>query len=906
VYGRNITVEKVAHDEIHRLSLVASTNESGVLFTDIDGRISWANNGFCTLSGYSLDEVIGKTPIELLHGPMTKGTGIREMLDAFGSGKNFQIELVTYRKDGSTFWGRTKGQAVYNDTGELAQYFALIEDITIERETQDALIKSEERWQFALEGAGDGVWEYNFQTKEVFFSKQYKKMLGFSDEEFPNRYEEWISRVHPDDQQIIKETDRDYRTGFINNHQREFRMMASSGQYIWILDRGMVVSRMQDRQPLRIIGTYTDITDRKSAEQALQFKEEKYRNILVNMNLGILEVDLDEKIQYVNQCFADMCGFQPNELMGVNPRDILVSGESDALMQEKVLLREKGKSDAYEIAVQTKQGEMRWWLVSGAPSYNDKGELVGSIGIHLDITDQRKLQDELLEAQKQAEASARAKEVFLANMSHEIRTPMHAISGMSELLSKTKLIERQRFYLSVIQSASENMLVILNDILDLSKLEASKLSLESIGFNMRHLFEKAITVMKHRADEKGLMLEITHLDPAISPVLVGDPYRLNQILSNLLSNAIKFTKKGRIEIECHLEADINHSQTLLFKVRDTGIGMDTAFLERLFEKFSQEHESTSRNYGGTGLGMNITKELVDLMKGKIKVESEKGTGTVFSFWISFRKGNEQDLPVDKHEEVDKELFNGLKILLVDDNDMNRLVANTMLENLGARVVEAVNGKQAVDFLMEETVDLILMDIQMPVMDGLEATREIKKQTHHHTPIIALTANALKSDNEKYIEAGMVATLPKPFSENEIIKVISEELGKHFSYRKTDDTQTKKSLAPLYDLANLDSIARGNPDFIQTMIKLFLQHTPPMVTKMKEALEQNDLVTMSALAHKMRPSLDNLGIVSMKETAMLIEKAEASNMSDQELRAQFGMLEETLNLVFESLRKELKP
>ncbi len=903
VYGRNITAEKVSQEEIHRLSLVASTNESGVLFTDTDGRISWANNGFCMLSGYPLNEVLGKTPIELLRGPMTQSTGLREMVDAFGSGKNFHIELVNYRKDGSTFWGRTKGQAVYDDSGKLTQYFAVIEDITIERENQAALIKSEERWQFALEGAGDGVWEYNFQTKEVFFSHQYKKMLGFTDEEFPNQYEAWTSRVHPDDQQILKETDRDYKSGFVNNHQREFRMMTASGQYLWILDRGMVVSRTTDGQPLRIIGTHTDITERKSTEQALQFKEEKYRNILANMNLGILEVDPEEKIQYANQSFLEMCGYELADLLGMNARTFLVSGENDALMKEKVSLRQKGKSDAYEIAVRNKQGESRWWLVSGAPSYNDKGELVGSIGIHLDITEPKKLQDELLEARELAEASARAKEVFLANMSHEIRTPMHAISGMAELLSKTKLIERQRFYLTVIQSASENMMVILNDILDLSKLEASKLSLESIGFNLQQVMEKARTVMQHRADEKGLLLKTPYIDSNIAPVLIGDPFRLNQIFFNLLSNAIKFTAKGKIKMECHLEYENKSHQTLRFKVSDTGIGMDQDFLERLFEKFSQEHQSTSRKFGGTGLGMNITKELVDLMGGDIEVESEKGTGTVFTFRITFRKGNEQDLPVVKIEEVDKEIFKGLKILLVDDNDMNRLVANTMLENLGVRVMEAVNGKQAVDFLMEESVDLILMDIQMPVMDGLEATREIKKQTHHQTPIIALTANALKTDNERYLEAGMVASLPKPFSENEIIDVISRIIGHHNSIKNPPSSVVETSEAPLFDLSNLEYIADGNTDFVKKMIELFLGQTPPILVQMKLALEQNDLATFCGLAHKMRPSLDNLGIVSLKEVVITMEKAVELGLSDPELKNLFGILDDTLAKVFQGLRSE---
>jgi len=386
--------------------------------------------------------------------------------------------------------------------------------------------------------------------------------------------------------------------------------------------------------------------------------------------------------------------------------------------------------------------------------------------------------------------------------------------------------------------------------------------------------------------------------------LIGDPFRLNQIFFNLLSNAIKFTAKGKIEMDCHLISQTKTTQTLQFKVSDTGIGMDQDYLERLFEKFSQEHQSTSRNFGGTGLGMNITKELVDLMGGEIEVESEKGTGTVFAFRITFLKGNERDLPIVKKEEVDKEIFKGLKILLVDDNDMNRLVANTILENLGARVMEAVNGKQAVDFLMEESVDLILMDIQMPVMDGLEATQEIKKQTHHQTPIIALTANALKTDNERYIQAGMVASLPKPFSENEIIDVISRIIGNHKTIENPSSfTDVETMETPLYDLTNLKTIADGNTGFIRKMIELFLGQTPPMLVQMREALGQHDLHTISGLAHKMKPSLENLGIVSLNEVVRTIENSEKSGISNEELKDQLDILYDTLIKVFQDLKNE---
>jgi CheY-like chemotaxis protein len=362
-------------------------------------------------------------------------------------------------------------------------------------------------------------------------------------------------------------------------------------------------------------------------------------------------------------------------------------------------------------------------------------------------------------------------------MSHEIRTPMNAILGMANQLAKTPLDSKQMFYLDTINSASENLLVIINDILDLSKIEAGKLQLENIGFAPKEVVNRAMQVLMHKAEEKGLYLTDSKCITDLWPVLMGDPYRLNQVLLNLISNAIKFTEKGGVNICSNIVNETAATQTICISIQDTGIGMDEAFVNNLFDKFSQEDVSVTRQYGGTGLGMSICKDLIELMGGEIKVESKKGTGTKVSFTVEFTKGNTSNLPAKETACITKEVLAGRKILVVDDNKMNRLVAKTILSNYGAVVTEAVNGSEAIEMLLNADIEVVLMDIQMPVMGGVEATRIIRDNISKSLPVIALTANAIKGDNEKYIEGGMSAYLSKPFKEMDLLNIVASWVNK---------------------------------------------------------------------------------------------------------------------------------
>ena len=540
-------------------------------------------------------------------------------------------------------------------------------------------------------------------------------------------------------------------------------------------------------------------------------------------------------------------------------------------MEEKNNLRKKGVSDAYDIRIKDKNGDYRWMLISGAPLYDDEKRLIGSIGIHLDITEQKKLENELIKSKRVAEESSKAKEIFLANMSHEIRTPMNAILGMSRLLTKTTQNSQQKVYTNAIIQSAENLIVIINDILDLSKIEAGQMQIENIGFSLSDLVTQLERILKYKTEEKGLEFN-TATSVHIPHVLIGDPYRINQILLNLVGNAIKFTETGSVELWCKLSGTKNGTNQVMFTVKDTGIGIDPEYLKHLYKDFSQEDASITRKFGGTGLGLSISKRLINLMGGEMNIESTKGVGTVISFSLNLPTGDARSLnkPSDDLsalKEHQRELIDK-KILLVEDNDFNRLLANTILTTYGALVTEAWNGKVAVEIAAEQPFDLIVMDVQMPVMNGFEATQYIRKELQLDVPILALTANAVKGEKDKCINAGMDEYIAKPFEEAHLIKTISHLLKKADigGIGETLVSEDDNNPDNLYSITTLQETAGADSAFIQQMLKTFIRQGKESLLKIDEALNERDMEAMQAIIHKMKPSINYL---KMKDMTLMI-------------------------------------
>ena len=513
----------------------------------------------------------------------------------------------------------------------------------------------------------------------------------------------------------------------------------------------------------------------KSKNLQLSLQEEKFRNIIENMNLGILEVDNNDVIQYANNSFSQISGYSLDDLKGQYAHKLLTKKTDEKVIREIIKERNKGESGNFEVTIFTKCGEERIWFISGAPHYNDKGEIIGSIGVHLDITEQKNLEKALEKAKDKAEEASRTKELFLANMSHEIRTPLNIILGMTRLIKKETLNDRLNEYVNHSQYAANHLLSIINDILDMSKIEFGEMKIQLNQFNLHSLSNALESIFTPNAEEKGLMF-LYSISDEIYENLLGDDLRIRQVLINLIGNALKFTEKGFVSLNIRLISENLDSQKILFEINDSGIGMSEDFVNHIFDKFSQEANKANRKYAGTGLGMTICRDLLSLMESELKIESKKGEGTKISFELEFKKLCTSISEKEYVNEIFKNVT-GKKVLLVEDNKINRLIAGKSLEIIGCIYKEAVNGLEALELLKNETFDLILMDIQMPEMDGVEATKNIRNELKITIPIIALTANVFKQDIDSYLAVGMNDFIIKPFEEENFFEKISLNIFK---------------------------------------------------------------------------------------------------------------------------------
>ena len=504
------------------------------------------------------------------------------------------------------------------------------------------------------------------------------------------------------------------------------------------------------------------------------------------------------------------------------------------------------------------------------PVFHADGSLYLLLGYGHDITEQVLAEQALTQAKLVAEESVRVKEAFLANMSHEIRTPMNAILGMSQLLAKTPLSPTQLNYQQAIATSADNLLVIINDVLDLSKLEMGKLALETIGFAPTELLSQIEQTLHFKAAEKGLSL-VMELGAQVPPVLLGDPYRIRQVLLNLAGNALKFTEKGNVTISCALQAaDFNGPQGMVsveFRVSDTGIGIEPEYLETIFQEFSQADSSVSRKFGGTGLGLSISRNLVQLMGSEIKVTSRKHKGTTTRFALRLPVGAAHNLPQPEHPTAEanvlREHLRNKHVLLVEDNLFNRQIAKSFLAQADVQVTEAEHGSRAVELIRRQDFDLILMDVQMPVMDGYAATAVLRQQLGITTPIIALTANAINGEREKCLAAGMNGYLAKPFQEAQLLQVLSDWLlpaqyaGSMALPSLAGPERTPANTTSLYCINDLLQAGQGDPEFVVFMLHTFLESCHEALQELHQGLREANLTLLKGTAHTLKPSLQHL-------------------------------------------------
>jgi signal transduction histidine kinase len=411
----------------------------------------------------------------------------------------------------------------------------------------------------------------------------------------------------------------------------------------------------------------------------------------------------------------------------------------------------------FESVIKNGNGQLVWLLCTTAPLFDDSSSIEGGVIVVFDITSRKKLEQEMIEARKAAEAGLELRKTILANVSHELRTPVNAIVGMSALLASTSLDEKQREYLKTMRFSSDGLLILIDDLLDVSRIEAGKVELEEVEFSILENFTELIKLLEVKAREKQLTFE-WKIDHHISKRLKGDVHRLNQVITNLIGNAIKFTPSGSIRLEISQTGETNDTQRIQFAVHDTGIGIAPERQSVIFQAFTQEDNSTTRKFGGSGLGLSISKRIVEMMGGELSLKSEKNVGTTFLFEVKLKKVVGES-PVKKEFKPD---LQGSRVLLVEDNKVNQFLAQSLLKSWNANVEISEDGLDAIEKLKSSAFDLVLMDLQMPIMDGFEATERIRKELSTELPIIGLSANALSDERERSLEKGMNDYVSKPF------------------------------------------------------------------------------------------------------------------------------------------------
>ncbi len=474
----------------------------------------------------------------------------------------------------------------------------------------------------------------------------------------------------------------------------------------------------------------------------------------------------------------------------------------------------------------------------------------------------RRMEHKLMLAKVTSDEANRVQEIFFANMSHEIRTPLNGVIGMTNLLSNTSLSAEQRDYVNTIKESSANLLVIINDILDISKIKMGKIVFEDVNFNLDTLVKNSINPLQFIAKEKGVILKAS-IDNDIPPYLCFDTVRLNQILTNLLSNAIKFTHTGKIDLIINLQEQYATDNTLEFIVKDTGIGIPKDKLNSIFESFTQASDDTTRKYGGTGLGLSIVKQLIELQGGNIKVKSEMGLGTTFTFYLSIKTGINQNKGNTAIEE--KLDLKGIKILVAEDNLVNQKVIQLTLTKWNAGVTIVNDGNEAIEKLNRGLFDIVLMDLQMPILNGFEATKRIRLSTEKQycaIPIIAMTASALSGEKEKCIANGMNDYVSKPFEPIELYNKIKVSMS--------EKATTSFIEKPVIDILKLKEITEADNESIRSILRIYIKETPKMLDELQSKLKTNELTAVKTVAHKLKSSI---GLLGMQKAFKALDKIE---------------------------------
>lgn len=849
-----------------------------------EGKITDVNEASIKVTGYSREELINTNFSDYFTDPKNAQEGY---LQVFEKGFVSDYRLTIKHKNGS-LTDVVYNASVYKDAiGNVLGVFAAARDVTLQK------------WAIDLRKANE---ELAIQNKEI--EKRASELVIANKElAYQNKVKEKRAA-----ELIIANKELAFQ-----NTEKEKR----AAEFV-IANEELAYQNIKN--------TRQNLTNKKLKASNIDIKlDSQYSLSLIEASLDpLVTISSEGKIMDMNEALTNITGLTREELTDSDFLDYFTEPKKARDVYEEVF--SKGSVADFPLTLRHKNGKLTDVLFNGSIYKNEKGNVDGIVIVARDVTEQKRAAKELTEAmlfaematliaeeaknkaEKDrliAEEAVKAKQQFLSNMSHEIRTPMNGIIGFTKVLLKTDLTAKQKEYLRAIKVSGDALIVLINDILDLAKVDAGKMVFEQIPFKISLSISAMLHLFEPKIHEKNLKLTKVY-DHKIPDVLLGDPVRLHQIIMNLVSNAVKFTSKGEITVTTKLLYEDEHEATVEFSVSDSGIGIPDSKIEKIFENFQQASSGTSRLYGGTGLGLAIVKQLIEPQGGTIRVTSKINEGTTFSFTLPFQKTEADALVEIELSEYDEDVSN-VKVLVVEDIQLNQLLMRTLLDDFGFECDIAENGKIAIDKMQTKAYDLILMDLQMPVMTGFEATDYIRKTMNSDIPIIALTADVTTMDFDKCKAVGMDDYIAKPIDERILYSKMIGYIKKNSLNIEPDASDGNNPVNDkCTDLQYLNTRTKSNPLLMSEMISLYLEQTPPLISAMNQSLLEKDWKTLQGAVHKIIPSFSIVGIhTDYLNIAKKVQELACTMQEIEDLPNLVSQLENVCNQACLELLEDLK-
>jgi PAS domain S-box-containing protein len=886
---QDVTQRRAGEEAQRLLAATVECSEDAIIACTPAGIVLTWNRGAEAMFGYSAKEVIGNH-VSMMVAPERHGLLADVTQQVLQGHAISQHEGVGKRKDGRRFDVSMTASPIRNSAGKVSAISAIICDISERKQAEltRALLAS------IIESSHDAIMAEDLEGNIVSWNRGAEVLLGYEAEEIIGKSAAILAPAGCRDG--VRKSLAMIRAGDAVSLVETVRQRQDGRQIDVSLSLSPIRNSAQEVVGVAVIAR--DITARKQAEEAVRNSEEKFRQLAENVREVFWMLNADgTEVLYISPAYEKVWGRTCQSLYE-DPMSWMEAILPEDLEQARLLFERQmqGYSGSSEYRIRKPDGVERWVRDRAFPVRDQAGQLIRVAGIADDITERKRHEEELVRAREAADAANQAKSTFLANMSHEIRTPMNGIVGMLQLLSETDLTPRQQRYAEVAQASGQTLLSLINDILDLSKIEARRVTLEILDFNLRAAVQDVIESLRPQANAKWLAFgwRVTAETPDL---LRGDPQRLRQVLVNLLSNAVKFTQRGSVTLEVRLRSQEQGKATIHFAIVDTGIGIRPEQAPALFSPFVQADSSTTRKYGGTGLGLAISKQLVELMGGQIGVDSRPGHGSTFWFTAalgtpptsaSLAEAAGQALsPANRAPgwgcfvASPKAVVPGrqARILVAEDNPTNQLVIRAQLEKLGCQASTVANGAEALEALRQGTYDLVLMDGQMPIMDGYEATRQIRESSHAGIPIIAVTAHAMAGDRDKCIRAGMNDYLAKPVELDRLADMLAKWLGRTDDRSSSSAALPSKANAVFHEAALLGRLMNDR-ELAGKILRGFLSDCPSQLENLRRRIEEADAPGAGRQAHALKGAAATVSATGLHAIALQMEGAGKAGRLDR--------------------------